>query len=187
MNSKKRRDGDLYIPYLTLPWLTWPTSYRYTHTHTYITLCPSLPIRRQQTNTQPTPPPPKKKRTHSIPAICAVIKLRYSKNEPCDFPPPITDPELKYVARKDMHTALLYIAKKQLNIEERAGEVVPSPGVYGREGGKKGGRAKKLVRYLGGVTLGIPDLSSLAKALDREFCFGRKKKKRKKNVEPYLR
>lgn len=49
-----------------------------------------------------------------------------------------------------MHTALLYIAKKQLNMEERAGEVVPSPRVYvrmcGREGGKKGGRAKKLVR-----------------------------------------
>lgn len=61
----------------------------------------------------------------------------------------ITDPELKYVAQKDMHTALLYIAKKQLNMEERAGEVVPSPGVCGREGGKKGGRAKKLVRYLG--------------------------------------
>lgn len=73
-----------------------------------------------------------------------------------------------------MHTALLYIAKKQLNMEERAGEVVPSPGGVCV---CVGGRAKKLVRYLGGVTLGIPDLSSLAKALDREFCFGRKKKK----------
>lgn len=44
-----------------------------------------------------------------------------------------------------MHTALLYIAKKQLNMEERAGEVVPSPRGYayvcvcGRDGGKKGG------------------------------------------------
>lgn len=50
----------------------------------------------------------------------------------------ITDPELKYVAQKDMHTALLYIAKKQLNMEERAGEVVPSPGVCAFVGGKKG-------------------------------------------------
>lgn len=58
----------------------------------------------------------------------------------------ITDPELKYVAQKDMHTALLYIAKKQLNMEERAGEVVPSPGVSGREGGREGRRARKLVR-----------------------------------------
>lgn len=39
-----------------------------------------------------------------------------------------------------MHTALLDIAKKQLNMEERAGEVVPSPrGVCVWEGGKKGG------------------------------------------------
>lgn len=41
-----------------------------------------------------------------------------------------------------MHTALLDIAKKQLNMEERAGEVVPSPGgvyvcVGGRERGQK--------------------------------------------------
>lgn len=91
----------------------------------------------------------------------------------------ITDPELKYVAQKDMHTALLYIAKKQLNIEERAGEVVPSPGVCGREGRKEGKKVGK-VGTLGRVTLGIPDLlTSLVKALDREFCFGRKKKKRK--------
>lgn len=42
-----------------------------------------------------------------------------------------------------MHTALLYIAKKQLNMEERAGEVVPSPGgVYGREGRKEGKKKK---------------------------------------------
>lgn len=132
MNSEKRSDGDLYIPYLTLPEPEPDLTYLLPiHTHTYITLCLSLPIRRQQTNNQPTPPPsPKKKRTHSIPAIRAVIKLGIRKNEPCDFPPPITDPELKYVAQKDMHTALLYIAKKQLNMEERAGEVVPSPGVY---------------------------------------------------------
>lgn len=39
---------------------------------------------------------------------------------------------------------------------------------------------KKTVRYLGGVTSDLLDLSSLAKALDREFCFGRKKKKKKK-------
>lgn len=69
-----------------------------------------------------------------------------------------------------MHTALLYIAKKQLNMEERAGEVVPSPGVCAFVGGKR-------VRYLGGVTSDQLDLSSLAKALNREFCFGRKKKK----------
>lgn len=39
-----------------------------------------------------------------------------------------------------MHTALLYIAKKQLNMEERAGEVVPSPGGVGMRmcvGGKR--------------------------------------------------
>lgn len=40
-----------------------------------------------------------------------------------------------------MHAALLYIAKKQLNMEERAGEVVPSPGVW--EGGREERRARK--------------------------------------------
>lgn len=69
----------------------------------------------------------------------------FEKSEPCDFPPPITDLELKYVAQKDMHTALLYIAKKQLNMEERAGEVVPSPrGVCGREGRKEGEKVGKV-------------------------------------------
>lgn len=44
-----------------------------------------------------------------------------------------------------MHTALLYIAKKQVNMEERAGEVVPSPrGVCAYVGGKKGGQNKKI-------------------------------------------
>lgn len=86
-----------------------------------------------------------------------------------------------------MHTALLYIAKKQLNMEERAGEVVPSPGGYAWMGGKK------RVRYLGQVTSDLLDLldlpikngrsSSLAKkALDREFCFGRKKKKKRGTI-----
>lgn len=43
-----------------------------------------------------------------------------------------------------MHTALLYIAKKQLNMEERAGEVVPSPGVCGWEGRKEGEKVGKI-------------------------------------------
>lgn len=45
-----------------------------------------------------------------------------------------------------MHTALLYIAKKQLNMEERAGEVVPRPrgGVGGWEGRKEGEKVGKI-------------------------------------------
>lgn len=78
-----------------------------------------------------------------------------------------------------MHTALLYIAKKQLNMEERAGEVVPSPrGVWegGREERREGQKIGKVGTF-GRVTSDQLDLSSLAKALNREFCFGRKKKK----------
>lgn len=51
-----------------------------------------------------------------------------------------------------MHTALLYIAKKQLNMEERAGEVVPSPGgvcVCGREGERKGRKEGKKIGKIG--------------------------------------
>lgn len=135
---------EIYI-YLTLPYLTWAwPDLPLTDTHTHIHDSLSISAYPAPTNNQPTNPPTPKRRRGPIvfPPFARLSNQVFEKNEPCDFPPPITDPELKYVAQKDMHTALLYIAKKQLNMEERAGEVVPSPrgvGVRmcGREGGQK--------------------------------------------------